>query len=76
MFSLNKIVKDDILEICFSNNDTESKMYSITDTKGNTIMQGKITGHTQRTCLFVGDLKKGVYTFCLGKDNIQEFSIL
>jgi hypothetical protein len=50
-------------------------MYSITDAKGNTIMQGKITGHTQRTCLFVGDLKKGAYTFTLGKDHTQEFSI-
>jgi hypothetical protein len=75
MFSLNKIVKDDILEICFSNDDTESKMYSITDAKGTAIMQGKIAGQTQRTCLYVGDLKKGTYTFTLGKDYTQEFTI-
>jgi hypothetical protein len=75
MFSLNKIVKDDILEICFSNEDTESKMYSIKDAKGTSIMQGKIAGQTQRTCLYVGDLKKGTYTFTLGKDHTQEFSI-
>jgi hypothetical protein len=38
-------------------------------------MQGKITGQTQRTCLYVGDLKKGNYTFSLGKEHIQEFTI-
>jgi hypothetical protein len=38
-------------------------------------MQGKITGQTQRTCLYVGDLKKGNYTFTLGKDHTQEFTI-
>ena len=75
MFSLNNIVKDGILEICFSNEDTESKNYSISDSKGNAIMQGKITGYTQRTCLYVGDLKKGSYTFTLGKDYTQEFTI-
>ncbi len=75
MFNLNNIVKDGILEICFSNDDTESKKYSITDSKGNAIMQGKITGYTQRTCLYVGDLKKGNYTFTLGKDHTQEFTI-
>jgi hypothetical protein len=75
MFSLNNIVKDDILEVCFSNEDTESKIYTITNAKGVDILQGKITGYTQRTCLYVGDLKKGVYTFTLGKDNSQEFTI-
>ncbi len=75
MFSLNNIVKDDILEVCFSNEDTESKIYTITNAKGVDILQGKITGQTQRTCLYVGDLKKGVYTFTLGKDNFQEFTI-
>ncbi|MFN6244969.1 MAG: hypothetical protein ACK4V7_02525 [Chitinophagaceae bacterium] len=75
MFSLNNIVKDDILEVCFSNEDTESKIYTITNAKGVDILQGKITGQTQRTCLYVGDLKKGVYTFTLGKDNSQEFTI-
>ncbi len=75
MFSLNNIVKDDILEVCFSNEDTESKIYTITNAKGVDILQGKITGQTQRTCLYVGDLKKGIYTFTLGKDNSQEFTI-
>jgi hypothetical protein len=39
------------------------------------IMQGKITGNTQRTCLYVGDCKKGRYTFSLGATNTQEFII-
>lgn len=75
MFSLNNVVKDGILEICFSNENRESKIYTIEDAKGNAIMQGKITGQTQRTCLYVGDLKKGHYTFSLGEDLIQEFAI-
>lgn len=75
MFSLNKIVKDDILEISFSTDNRETKIYTITNAKGIDVLQGKITGQTQRTCLYVGDLKKGNYTFSLGEDIIQEFLI-
>ena len=75
MFSLNKIVKDGILEISFSTENRESKIYTITDAKGTPILQGKITGQTQRTCLYVGDLKKGQYTFSIGDDLIEEFNI-
>lgn len=75
MFSLNNIVKDGILEVCFSNEDTESKIYTINNAKGEAVLQGKITGFTQRTCLYVGDLKKGQYTFSLGQDFTQEFTI-
>ncbi len=75
MFSLNKIVKDGILEISFSTDNRETKIYTITDSKGNAILQGKITGQTQRTCLYVGDLKRGNYTFSIGEDAIQDFNI-
>ena len=75
MFSLNKIVKDGILEISFSSDNRETKIYTIKDAKGTPLLQGKITGQTQRTCLYVGDLKKGHYTFSLGEDLIQEFAI-
>lgn len=75
MFSLNKIVKDGILEISFSSENRETKIYTITNSKGIAILQGKITGQTQRTCLYVGDLKKGQYTFSIGDDLIEEFNI-
>ncbi len=75
MFSLNKIVKDGILEISFSTENRETKIYTITNSKGIAILQGKITGQTQRTCLYVGDLKKGQYTFSIGDDLIEEFNI-
>ena len=75
MFSLNKIVKDGILEISFSTDNRETKIYTIADAKGNAILQGKITGQTQRTCLYVGDLRKGNYTFSLGEDSTQDFNI-
>lgn len=39
------------------------------------MQQGKITGFTQRTCLFVGDLKKGNYTFKLDETEIKEFIV-
>ena len=75
MFSLNKIVKDGILEISFSTDNRETKIYTIADAKGTAILQGKITGQTQRTCLYVGDLRKGNYTFSLGEDATQDFNI-
>ena len=75
MFTLTEIVKDGILEVQFSLQDCESKIYTITNAQGVDIMQGKITGNTQRTCLYVGDCKKGKYTFRLGEDTGLEFTI-
>lgn len=75
MFQLTEIVKDGILEVRFSNEDTETKTYQITNNLGEILMQGKITGNTQRSCLYVGNLKKGNYEFSLGKDHVQAFSI-
>ena len=75
MITLTEIVKDGILEVQFSFEDCESKIYTITNAKGVDVLQGKITGNTQRTCLYVGDLKKGKFTFRLGDDNGQEFTI-
>ena len=75
MITLTEIVKDDILEIRFSLEHCESKIYTITNAQGVDILQGKITGNTQRTCLYVGDCKKGKYTFSLGDTNSQEFTI-
>jgi hypothetical protein len=75
MFTLTEIVKDGILEVRFSLEDCESKIYTITNSNGTGIMQGKIAGNTQRTCLYVGDCKKGKYTFSLGESNTQEFTI-
>ena len=51
------------------------KIYTISNAQGVDIMQGKITGKTQRTCLYVGDCKKGKYTFSLDDTNTQEFTI-
>jgi hypothetical protein len=75
MFTLTDIVKDGILEVRFTLKDCESKIYTITNAQGVDIMQGKIAGNTQRTCLYVGDCKKGNYTFSLGESTAQEFSI-
>jgi len=75
MFNLTEIVKDGILEIRFSDRNTDQKSYTITNAMGEKLMQGNITGYTQRTCLYVGDLKKGNYEFCIGNDYVQAFSI-
>ncbi len=75
MFTLTEIVKDGILEVRFSLEDCESKIYTISNAQDVDIMQGKITGNTQRTCLYVVDCKKGKYTFSLGESNAQEFTI-
>ncbi len=75
MFKITEIVKDGILEIQFSSHGTENKSYQIFCSKGNVLQQGKITGFTQRTCLFVGDLKKGNYTFKLDDKEMKEFIV-
>jgi hypothetical protein len=75
MFKITENVKDDILEIQFSIHGTDNKFYQIICSKGNIMQQGKITGYTQRTCLYVGDLKKGNYTFKLDDAELKSFEI-
>jgi hypothetical protein len=76
MFTITENVKDDILEIQFSGHGTDNKYYQIICSKGNVLQQGKITGYTQRTCLFVGDLKKGSYSFKLDDSELKTFHVL
>jgi hypothetical protein len=76
MFTITENVKDDILEIQFSGHGTDNKYYQIICSKGNILQQGKITGYTQRTCLFVGDLKKGSYSFKLDDSELKTFHVL
>jgi hypothetical protein len=76
MFTITENVKDGILEIQFSSHGTDNKFYQIICSMGNVLQQGKITGYTQRTCLYVGDLKKGSYTFKLDENEIKTFQIL
>ena len=75
MFKITEIVKDGILEIQFSGHGTGHKLYQIICSKGNVMQQGKITGFTQRTCLFVGDLTKGNYTFKLDESESKDFIV-
>lgn len=75
MFTITEIVKDGILEIQFSGHGTVHKYYQVICSKGNVLQKGKITGQTQRTCLYVGDLKTGTYTFKLDENELKEFKI-
>ncbi len=75
MFTITEIVKDGILEIQFSENRANNKLYQIICSKGNVLQKGKITGQTQRTCLYVGDLKNGKYTFKLDDNELKEFTV-
>ena len=76
MLKITESVKDGILEIQFSGNEATHKFYQIMCGQGHVFQKGKITGYTQRTCLYVGDLKRGVYTFKLDEVNFKEFNIL
>ncbi len=75
MITITEIVKDGILEIQFSGHGTGNKFYQIICSKGNVLQQGKITGFTQRTCLYVGDLKNGNYTLKLDETESKEFIV-
>jgi hypothetical protein len=75
MFKITENVKDGILEIQFSSHGTDNKFYQIICSQGHVLQQGKITGYTQRTCLYVGDLKKGSYSFKLDETELKSFEI-
>ena len=76
MFKITENVKDGILEIQFSGQETNSKFYQIMCGQGHVFQQGKISGYTQRTCLYVGDLKKGSYSLKLDDAELKSFNIL
>jgi hypothetical protein len=75
MFKITENVKDGILEIQFSGQESVHKFYQIMCGQGHVFQQGKITGYTQRTCLYVGDLKKGNYQLKLDDAELKSFEI-
>ena len=76
MLKITEIVKDGILEISFDEQEHHTKIYTIFCDKGSEIMKGKIAGFTQRTCLYVGELKKGIYQFQIDEQNPKKFEVL
>ena len=76
MITISKIVKDGILEIKLPNNTAINKKYKIIDDAGTQVAAGKITGNTQRSCLYIGQLKDGKYQFILNDLEPVSFTIL
>lgn len=70
MLKITEIVKDDILEIILPDNHHSSWTYKIFNTNGEIKLKGNIAGYTQRTCLYIGSLKKGKYEFSLNDNHI------
>ena len=65
MISVTEIVKEGILEISFSELVDTLKTYQIKNSKEDVVMSGKITGNTQRSCLYIGQLAPGKYQFII-----------
>lgn len=69
MISISTIVREGILEIKFLQIDDTIKTYQIKNNEERVLLSGKITGNTQKTCLYIGDLVAGKYHFCLNNDD-------
>jgi hypothetical protein len=76
MITISEIVKDGILEIKVPDHTTINKKYKIIDEAGTQVAAGKITGNTQRSCLYIGQLKEGKYQFILNELEPVAFTIL
>ena len=76
MITISEIVKDGILEIKLPDNTAINKKYKIIDDAGTQVAAGKITGNTQRSCLYIGQLKEGKYQFVLNDLEPVSFTIL
>jgi hypothetical protein len=76
MITISKIVKDGILEIKLPDNTAINKKYIISDDTDKQVAVGKITGNTQRSCLYIGQLKEGKYQFILNDLEPISFTIL
>ena len=76
MITISEIVKDGILEIKLPDNTAINKKYKIIDDTDILVASGKITGNTQRSCLYIGQLKEGKYQFILNDLEPIAFTIL
>jgi len=76
MITISEIVKDGILEIKLPDNTAINKKYNIINDTKKQVASGKITGNTQRSCLYIGQLKKGKYQFILNDLEPISFTIL
>jgi hypothetical protein len=76
MITISEIVKDGILEIKLPDKTSINKKYKIIDNAGTQVAAGKITGNTQRSCLFIGQLAGGKYQFILNDLEPISFTIL
>ena len=76
MITISEIVKDGILEIKLPDHTAINKKYKIIDGDGTQVASGKITGNTQRSCLYIGQLKEGKYQFILNDLEPVSFTIL
>lgn len=75
MISVTEIVKEGILEISFSELVDTLKTYQIKNNKEEVVMTGKITGNTQRSCLYIGQLTPGKYQFILNEFSQVSFMV-
>ena len=75
MISVTEIVKEGILEISFSELVDTLKTYQIKNNKEEIVITGKITGNTQRSCLYIGQLAPGKYQFILNEFSPVSFKV-
>ena len=75
MISVTEIVKEGILEISFSELLENIKIYQIKNNKEEVVMAGKITGSTQRSCLYIGQLAPGNYKIYINEMTPVNFTV-
>lgn len=75
MISVTEIVKEGILEISFSELLENTKIYQIKNNKEEVVMEGKITGSTQRSCLYIGPLAPGKYQIYINEMTPVKFTV-
>jgi hypothetical protein len=75
MISVTEIVKEGILEIRFTELVEPKKNYQIKNSKEEVVMTGKITGNTQRTCLYIGQLAPGKYQISINETQPVKFTV-
>ena len=76
MISVTEIVKEGILEIKFIELVESKKNYQIKNNKDEVVMTGKITGNTQRSCLYIGQLTPGKYQISINEIQPVKFMVV
>lgn len=74
-YTVTNMVTNSILVVNIMGGNSIAHSYQINNEQGRLVMQGCIEGKVKTTCLYVGNLTTGKFTFQMDEADLVYFSI-